>query len=158
MAREDDPFDLDRFLRAQEQWYPYALAELRDGRKRSHWIWFILPQLRGLGSSTMSVRYGLVSLDEARAYLAHPVLGARLVECVEAILAHAGTDGRDILGDVDALKFRSCLTLFVRAAGPGSVFGRALDAFYGGTEDAATLARLSASTASSGASPRSNIP
>lgn len=132
---------LDRFVRAQEGSYGQALSELQAGRKRSHWIWFVLPQLRGLGRSQMAHDYGLGGRAEAEAYLAHPVLGARLRECVAAMLTHAGRPPASILGEVDALKFRSCLTLF-DAVMPGDVFAQALDAFYGGERDAATLAML----------------
>lgn len=135
--------DLDRFVRAQEGYYAQALAELRAGRKTSHWIWFVLPQLRGLGRSSMAHAYGITGRAEAEAYLAHPVLGARLVECVEAMLAHSRLSALNILGDIDALKFRSCLTLFDAAsASPGNVFRQALERFYGGERDATTLALL----------------
>lgn len=142
MASEDDPFDLTRFVQAQQGVYDQALAELREGRKRSHWVWYVLPQLRGLGTSAMAQRYGIGSLAEAVAYLAHPVLGPRLRECIAAMLSHAGLSARDILGDVDALKFRSCLTLFARSAGEGSVFDAALARFYRGDGCAGTLAML----------------
>ena len=138
----DDPFDLQRFLDAQSGDYPTALAELRRGRKRSHWIWYVLPQLRGLGMSGNSQYYGIGSLDEARAYLAHPVLGPRLCECVEAIERHKGTDIAAILGGLDAMKYRSCLTLFRAAAGAQSPFARGLDEFFGGEEDPKTIALL----------------
>ena len=140
--KADDPFDLQRFLDAQVRDYPTALAELRRGRKRSHWIWYVLPQLRGLGMSGNSQYYGIRSLDEARAYLAHPVLGPRLHECVEAIAAHKGTDIATILGAVDAMKYRSCLTLFKAAAGEEAPFARGLDDFFGGDEDPKTIALL----------------
>src|SRR5690349_16568916 len=140
----DDPFDLQRFIYAQAADYAVALSELKRGRKRSHWIWYVLPQLRGLGMSALSHRYGIASLDEARAYLAHPVLGPRLNECVEAIARHEGADISDILGSVDAMKYQSCLTLFKIAAGgeEASRFAKALVAFYGGREDARTKAML----------------
>lgn len=133
---------LERFVTAQARVYATALAELRDGRKRTHWIWFILPQLRGLGSSPMSQRYGLASLAEARAYLAHPVFGPRLRECVATIAQHAADPIETILGEIDALKYRSCLTLFAHAGSPDSGFRDALDAFYGGAECALTLRLL----------------
>ncbi len=142
MSAGSDAHGLARFLDAQERAYPQALAELREGRKRGHWIWFVLPQVEGLGSSAMSRRYAIASLAEARAYLAHPVLGARLRECVDALLAHAGTRVEDMLGGLDAQKFRSCLTLFARADPTEPRFRTALDAFYGGSEDPATLASL----------------
>lgn len=144
---DTDPHDLARFVAAQQADYPQALAELRAGRKRTHWIWYVLPQLRGLGSSGMSVRYGVGSMAEARAYLAHPVLGARLRECVAAINAHEGRSADDILGAVDARKFRSSATLFAQVAGPGSVFQQALDRYFQGQPDPATLAILAARAA-----------
>ena len=137
-----EPSDLGRFVEAQARDYDTALAELRAGRKYTHWIWYVLPQLRGLGTSRFSMRYGIASLDEARAYLAHPVLGARLRECVRAIDTHEGTSARAILGDVDAMKYRSCLTLFKSAAGGETLFREALDRFFDGEEDAGTLAML----------------
>ena len=119
-----------------------ALSELRAGRKRSHWIWFVFPQVAGLGSSSMSGRYAIRSLDEARAYLEHPVLGPRLIECVEAVLAHPGTPVADMFPYPDDLKLRSSMTLFEGAAAPGSVFGRVIDEFFGGERDDKTLALL----------------
>ena len=133
--------DLDRFVRAQDRQYAQALAELKAGRKTSHWIWFVLPQLRGLGRSAMARDYGLAGRTEAQAYLAHPLLGARLRECVQAMLGHTGRSAASILGDIDALKFRSCLTLF-DAISDERLFRQALDAFYDGERDAATLALL----------------
>ena len=132
---------LERFVSAQEGNYEQALAELRAGRKTSHWIWFVLPQLRGLGRSSMAQQYGIADRTEAEAYLAHPLLGERLRECVRAMLAHRGQTAASILGDVDAMKFRSCLTLF-DAVSPDDCFRQALDAFYGGERDPATLALL----------------
>lgn len=138
--------DLARFVEAQAGSYAQALAELRAGRKRSHWIWYVLPQVQGLGMSGMSRRYGIASLEEARAYLAHPLLGPRLAECVQAINAHhvegRGPSAEEILGGIDAQKFRSCLTLFIAAGGEHAVFGEALRRYYGGEEDQATLAIL----------------
>lgn len=142
MSESGDPFALQRFVDAQHDTYATALAELRAGRKRSHWIWFVLPQLRGLGTSAASQHYGLSGLDEARAYLAHPLLGARLAECVEALAAHAALPPQAILGEIDALKYRSCLTLFAQASAPGSVFQAALRNHFGGSPDAATLRLL----------------
>lgn len=139
---DTDTFNLRRFLDAQRDAYPTALAELRRGRKQSHWIWFVLPQLKGLGSSGMAERYGISGLAEARAYLAHPVLGARLTECVEAILQHRGVPADVILGDLDALKFRSCLTLFAQADPSSPLFARALAQCFGGATDPRTLALL----------------
>jgi sodium/bile acid cotransporter 7 len=134
----NDPHDLSRFLQAQEADYPTALAEIRAGRKRSHWIWYIFPQLDGLGSSSMARRYAIQSLDEARAYLAHPVLGPRLIECVEAALAVEGKSAREIFGSPDDLKLRSCATLFSMVAPAGSVFQQLLDKYFHGRPDEAT--------------------
>ena len=138
---------LERFVRAQKSTYPRALAELSAGRKRTHWIWYVFPQLRGLGRSQMASEYGITGRDEAVAYMAHTVLGARLVECVNLILTHSDRSAVDILGDIDALKFRSCLTLFAAVAPGEPSFRAALDAFYQGRPDAATL-RLLGSVAS----------
>lgn len=133
---------LARFVAAQSGVYELALAELRAGRKRTHWMWFVLPQLRGLGHSLMADRYGLEDVAEARAYLAHPLLGPRLRECVEALLAHAGRhSAADLLGVIDAIKLQSSLTLF-EAAGGGTLFAAALDTFYEGERDRRTLAML----------------
>lgn len=142
MQGTDDPHDLERFVAAQAAHYDDALAELRAGRKRTHWSWYVLPQLRGLGTSAMAVRYGVAGLDEARAYLAHPLLGARLRACVAALDAQPGSDAAAILGSVDAMKLRSCLTLFARVTEAGSPFHAALAKFYAGAEDPATLALL----------------
>ncbi len=135
-----------RFTEAQEGVYPAALAELRSGRKTSHWMWFVFPQLVGLGRSEMSRRFAITGPGEAKAYLADPVLGPRLREVTEAMLLHAGSPVRDILGQPDDAKFRSCMTLFRRVSPPGSadeaLFDRALEAFFDGAEDPATLARL----------------
>ena len=133
---------LQRFVPAQERDYAQALAELRAGCKTSHWIWYVLPQLRGLGQSRMSQHYGLAGRDEAAAYAAHPLLGPRLVECVQAMLGHPGLSALQILGEVDALKFRSCLTLFAEVAPGEPCFRTALERFYGGERDAATLRLL----------------
>jgi uncharacterized protein (DUF1810 family) len=137
-----DPFDLDRFVQAQRENYSAALAELRAGRKRTHWSWYIIPQLRGLGSSSMSVRYAISGVLEAKAYLAHPILGVRLVECVAAINQHTGTKPEAILGNIDARKFHSCVTLFAQVSERGSVFHQALTTHFAGKEDQATLALL----------------
>ena len=138
----DDPFDLQRFVAAQAGAYPEALAELRRGRKTSHWIWFVLPQLHGLGFSSMSRRYGITGLAEARAYLAHPVLGPRLLECIDALRAHPGATAGSMLGGIDAMKFHSCLTLFARAAPDAAPFADGLQRFYGGRPDPNTDALL----------------
>lgn len=134
-------FDLDRFVTAQARDYAQALAELKAGQKRSHWIWYVLPQLRGLGRSEMANRYGIASREEARAYAAHPVLGARLRDCVRALLAHDNS-AAGMLGEVDALKFRSCLTLFTTAAPDECLFTEALERFFDGRPDAKTLQLL----------------
>lgn len=137
-----DPFDLERFLDAQEPDIDRALAELRTGRKVSHWMWYVFPQLAGLGTSPMAARYAIRSLAEADAYLRHPVLGPRLVTCAEALLAVPGRTATAILGTPDDLKLRSCATLFERVAPPGSVFTRILDRFFDGTRDDRTLRAL----------------
>jgi uncharacterized protein (DUF1810 family) len=137
-----DPFDLSRFLSAQAADYETALAELRAGRKRSHWIWYVFPQLRGLGLSAASAHYGIGGIDEARGYLAHPVLGERLRECVCAMLMHEDVSAREILGEVDAMKFRSCLTLFSAVAPEEPLFAEALERFFCGESDCKTLQLL----------------
>ncbi len=135
----DDPFDLDRFVVAQDAHgtYDHAIAELRSGRKRSHWMWFVFPQLAGLGRSATSRRYAITSLDEARAYLAHPVLGGRLRECA-AVLAAARPGAEAVLGGVDAQKLQSSMTLFLRAAPDEAMFAQVLQRHFGGMPDAAT--------------------
>ena len=137
-----DPWRLSRFVEAQADTYDRALAELRAGRKRSHWMWFVFPQLEGLGHSSTSRRYAVHGLAEARSYLAHPVLGARLAESADALLALSGRSAHEIFGDPDDLKLRSSMTLFAAAAGPDSVFARVLERYFGGTPDARTLALL----------------
>ena len=137
----DDPFDLQRFVDAQDDVYPTVLDELRAGTKRSHWIWFVFPQLRGLGHSPTAQRFGIGSLAEATAYLGHEVLGPRLRECAHLLLAAQGRSAREILGHPDDLKVRSSMTLFARA-GEDPVFRDVLDAFYEGQEDPATLQML----------------
>jgi uncharacterized protein (DUF1810 family) len=140
----EDPFDLRRFVAAQEGVYARALAELRAGEKRSHWMWFVFPQLRGLGRSPTAERYGIVSLAEASAYLAHPLLGPRLREATAALLDLPGPpDLHGVFGSPDDMKFRSSMTLFTAAAAePGGVFDRALDRFCDGRPDPATLQLL----------------
>lgn len=138
-----DAFDLTRFVEAQAGAYASALAELQAGTKRSHWIWFVFPQLRGLGSSAMARRYGLTGLDEARAYLAHPLLGPRLLTCTQAVLQHSQRSLREIFGSPDDLKYRSSMTLFAAAAGEEpSLFRQALAVHCGGEADGRTLALL----------------
>jgi uncharacterized protein (DUF1810 family) len=129
---------LERFVRAQAHDYAQALAELRQGRKRTHWIWYVLPQLRGLGRSPLADHYGIAGEQEATAYLAHPLLGPRLRECVEAVLSHADKHPADIFGAVDALKFHSCLSLFAAVAPQELLFSSALHRFYAGHADANT--------------------
>lgn len=141
--RTDDPFDLQRFLDAQEPVFPTALEELRNGRKRSHWMWFVFPQLRGLGRSPTAEFYGLASLDEARAYLAHLTLGSRLEQATRAVLAVRGRTLHEIFGSPDDVKFRSSMTLFALAAGQAdSPYREALASRYDGRMDEATLARI----------------
>ena len=137
-------FDLERFVRAQDDGgtYEAAVAELRSGRKRGHWMWFVFPQVAGLGSSPMAQQFALSGLDEARAYLAHPVLGPRLAEAARALTGLPGGDPVAVLGPVDALKLRSSMTLFARAAGGEPVFADVLAQYYGGAEDPATLSRI----------------
>ena len=137
-------FDLDRFVSAQVPVYASALAELKLGRKESHWMWFVFPQIAGLGRSPKAVRYALASLAEARAYLDHPLLGPRLGECVEALLAHRGRSAEAILGPIDAVKLRSSMTLFEAAADASAKppFAACLDAFFAGVRDPATLERI----------------
>lgn len=138
----DDPHHLARFLQAQEPLYERVLAELRAGRKRSHWIWFIFPQLAGLGHSAMAQFYAIASLEEAKAYLAHPVLGARLRECAGLVLAVQERSIHDIFGSPDDLKFHSCMTLFHRADDSEAVFGQCLRKYFAGRDDPRTLALL----------------
>lgn len=132
---------LQRFVDAQEGIYATALAELRAGDKRTHWMWFVFPQMRGLGFSSNAQFYGIASLEEAKAYLAHPVLGPRLRECTRAVLDVTGKPLEAILGGVDAQKFRSSMTLFLRASGE-PIFREALDRYCGGREDEKTLALI----------------
>ena len=138
-----DRYDLQRFVDAQEHVYDTVLDELRSGRKRSHWIWFVFPQLRGLGHSPTAVHFGISSLDEARAYLAHPVLGPRLRECARLVARIDSRSADEIFGWPDNLKVRSSMTLFARATDDDSEFRAVLDKFYTGEEDPATVERLS---------------
>lgn len=132
---------LERFVAAQEPVYARTLDEIRRGAKRTHWMWFVFPQLAGLGRSAMAARYGIADAGEARAYLAHPLLGARYVECVSALQDLTGGDPVQIFGEVDALKLRSSLTLFEAVSGR-PLFGAALARWFGGERDPRTLARL----------------
>lgn len=139
------PPDLERFVVAQDQGdtYDIALAELRAGSKRSHWMWFVFPQIAGLGRSPIAQRYAIAGLDEARAYVAHPVLGPRLVAAAQAMLEHKGAlDAFDVLGGIDAMKLRSSMTLFARAAPEEPVFRDVLANFYDDADDPETLSRL----------------
>ena len=130
-----DPFDLDRFVKAQAPIHDSVRAELAAGRKQSHWMWFVFPQLRGLGSSPRAVQYGIRSLEEAKAYLAHPILGPRLDEATRLVLATPNSSLHEIFGSPDDAKFRSSMTLFSRAAQPGSVFEEALATCCDGTDE-----------------------
>lgn len=130
---------LDRFLTAQHPVYAEVLAELASGRKRTHWMWFIFPQLAGLGMSETSRRYAIRDLGEARAYLAHPVLGTRLRRCAGVLLEHPDRSAHEIFGSPDDLKLRSCATLFALVSPAGSAFHQLLDRYFGGNEDSRTL-------------------
>lgn len=140
----EDRFDLERFVTAQDDGgtYDAAVAELRRGRKASHWMWFVFPQIAGLGHSPMSQRYAISSPEEARAYLAHPVLGPRLRECAEVVAGSRAPSADALLGGIDATKLRSSMTLFARAAPEEEVFRRVLSRFFDGREDPETLARI----------------
>jgi len=138
----DDPFNLARFVRAQEDQYGDALDELLSGRKQTHWIWFVFPQHEALGRSSTARLYGLENLQEAIAYWRHPTLGPRLRECVQAMLGLEGKSAPEILGEVDALKLRSCLTLFLAAAPSEPCFRAALDRYYDDKPDPLTLELL----------------
>ena len=139
---EDDPFDLSRFVEAQEQDYFRALNEIRDGRKRSHWMWYVFPQYAGLGRSSTSQHFAIKSVEEARAYLAHPVLGPRLAECAEAADAVQGRSATEIFGSPDDAKLRSSATLFAHVSRAGSVFHRLLDKYFNGRADGRTVRLL----------------
>jgi uncharacterized protein (DUF1810 family) len=142
MAADDDPFDLQRFVDAQQGAYAHVTAELAAGAKTSHWMWFIFPQLRGLGRSSTARHYGIASLAEAQAYARHPLLGARLRECCTLLTRVRGRSALQIFGSIDALKLRSCLTLFERAAPDEPLFAELLRTYYGSERDAATLQLL----------------
>jgi uncharacterized protein (DUF1810 family) len=133
-----DPYNLERFVAAQRGAYDEALAEIRAGRKRSHWMWFVFPQIAGLGQSATSRFYAVAGLDEARAYLRHPLLGPRLVECAEALLALAGRSARDVFGVPDDVKLRSSMTLFELAEPERAVFGAVIDKYFHGDRDERT--------------------
>ena len=140
----DDPFNLARFVQAQQRQYPDALNELRSGRKQSHWIWFVFPQLRALGRSGTAHFFGLENTRETRAYWQHPLLGKRLRECVAAMLSVSGKSAAQILGDTDALKFRSCLPLFLQVAPAEPGLSAALERFYDGELDPLTVGHVQA--------------
>jgi uncharacterized protein (DUF1810 family) len=140
--QEADSFGLNRFVLAQEETYDQALSELERGRKQSHWMWWVFPQLDGLGFSPITTRFSIKSEEEARAYLSHPTLGPRLLECAKAILSLDGKSARDILGSPDDLKLKSCATLFAHVSPPGSAFEQILEKFYSGEPDEATLRLL----------------
>jgi uncharacterized protein (DUF1810 family) len=142
MAHADDPFNLQRFLDAQQPLYNEVLAELRSGHKTGHWMWFIFPQVQGLGHSEMSRRFAITSADEAKAYLAHPILGPRLKECTHLVLEIKGRTLKQIFGEVDALKFHSSMTLFAHATPAQSVFTDAITNLCGGVLDDPTLHQL----------------
>lgn len=137
-----DPYDLHRFVQAQETAYARALAEIKHGRKRSHWMWYIFPQFEGLGFSATSRRYAIKSLAEAEAYLRHPVLGPRLTACAEAALEAEGRSAREIFGSPDDMKLRSCATLFAYVSPPESVFAKLLDTYFQAEPDPKTLRLL----------------
>jgi uncharacterized protein (DUF1810 family) len=134
-----DPFDLERFVQAQEPDFSQALSEIKSGRKSSHWMWYIFPQIEGLGSSWTSRRYSVKSVEEAKAYLSHPVLGPRLVECAKAVVDVQGRSALEIFGSPDDLKLRSCATLFASVSSEGSVFREIIDKYFGGQPDERTL-------------------
>jgi uncharacterized protein (DUF1810 family) len=138
----DDPYNLSRFLQAQEDDYRRALSEIKSGAKRRHWMWYIFPQIDGLGFSPTAKLYSLKSIEEAKAYLDHLVLGPRLLECTEAALQIEGKSATQIFGSPDDVKLRSCATLFACVSPPGSVFERLLDKYYGGERDEKTLQLL----------------
>lgn len=142
----DDPYRLERFVAAQDSGgtYQRAVGELRAGRKTSHWMWFVFPQIAGLGFSSTSQRYAITSIAEARAYLSHQVLGPRLVECARILAGSEDSSAAEIFGHVDAMKLRSSMTLFMTAAPDEPAFGQVLDKFFGGTPDEATVGRLPA--------------
>lgn len=137
-----DPFDLERFVEAQAPVYERVRSELREGRKLSHWMWFVFPQIEGLGSSAMARRFAIGSREEAQAYLAHPVLGPRLRECTRLVNLVEGSTIAQIFGSPDDMKFRSSMTLFARVAPQIPVFGEALDKYFEGKPDSLTLERL----------------
>ena len=141
-AQIADPLNLERFVDAQAPVYEQVRREMAAGRKESHWMWFIFPQIAGLGQSPMSIRFAIASLDEAKAYLAHPVLGARLRECARLVLDVEGKTARDVFGGIDEMKFRSSMTLFARAAPDDDVFQLCIDKYFAGSPDPVTLTKV----------------
>jgi uncharacterized protein (DUF1810 family) len=138
----NDPYNLRRFVDAQQHVISGVIAELKQGRKRGHWIWFMFPQLKGLGHSANSEFFGISSLQEAAAYLQHPILGQRLIGCVQLVNAVKGVSAEDIFGDIDAIKFRSSMTLFAKATPDNQIFINALEKYFAGEFDPLTLNRL----------------
>ena len=138
----DDPYNLHRFVHAQAANYAHALTEMKNGKKRTHWMWYIFPQLDGLAFSPTAKRYSIKSVEEARAYLEHPILGPRLLNCAEAVVAVDGRSATEIFGSPDDMKFRSCMTLFSRADGGDGIFQEALNKFFSGKPDELTLERI----------------
>ena len=143
--RTDDPYDLTRFVRAQQDDYERALSEITIGQKRTHWVWYIFPQLDGLAFSSTSKYFAIKSVEEARAYLEHPVLGPRLLACAEAVIGVEGRSATEIFGSPDDVKLKSCATLFASVSPPGSVFDRLLATYFGGVRDDRTLQLLKTS-------------
>jgi uncharacterized protein (DUF1810 family) len=139
----NDPHNLNRFVQAQEHDYDQALSEIRAGRKRSHWMWYVFPQFTGLGSSPTSMHYAIKSVQEAAAYLAHPVLGPRLLECAEVVLQIEGRSALEIFGSPDDMKLRSSVTLFQSVSPEGSVFHRIIDKYFAGEKDVRTIELMS---------------
>jgi len=140
-----DPYNLARFVQAQGPDYGQALAEIRAGRKQSHWMWYIFPQFKGLGSSPTSIHYAIKSAPEAMAYLAHPILGPRLLECADAALQIAGRSALEAFGSPDDIKLRSCATLFASVSPDGSVFHQIIDKYFGGERDVRTIELMAGS-------------
>jgi uncharacterized protein (DUF1810 family) len=142
MAAANDPYDLQRFVKAQDPVYDEVLAELRNGCKTSHWMWFIFPQIRGLGHSHMAIKFGIGSREESEAYLTHPILGPRLKECSQLVTQVEGRSIHQILGSPDDMKFKSSMTLFATIAPHEHIFSEALEKYFGGELDRLTLERL----------------
>lgn len=136
---KDKEYNLDRFLKAQELMYPWALREIKNGRKQTHWMWFIFPQLKALGQSSTALYYGIEDLDEAKQYLAHPVLGTRVKEISEVLLSLETNDPYRVMGEIDGLKLCSSMTLFAEIEGYDSVFGKVIDKYYNGNKDMNTI-------------------